>query len=173
MKSAVTLATAVLCLLTAGAVSAQDLQVLKSGDVVQIQNQNGRYLSWYKGDWVVTIPDNPPGDRGTWTLVNVKVDGSKTKFNLINKHSGTALDGDSDNSVVLDDSDHTSWCVNAKAVYSTSARNSVTRYQIYNVDWSGKYGLQEKVNDVKDVVLRESTKKVPLQSWSFVRISGN
>ena len=139
---------------------AQAQEALKNGEQVMVKGNSGKWLSWYKGNWVIASTVTTPGDEGIWTVTNLKkLAGGGNKFNLVNKKSGTPMDGDNDNSVVLDDTDHTWWQTDSEIVLATSS------YKIFNEYWGGEYALQIKSGNPDDVVLRDdaSTK------WTFTK----
>jgi len=151
-------------LATATTVKAEDTdkKPLKNGDELYLKldsKKESRFLSWYPGNWVVADSTTEPHDKGTWTVTNLRsTPGGGSKFNLVNKKSGTAMDGDNDNSVVLDDTDHTRWQIDGE-VFTWSdlkPKQTALSYRITNSDWGAKFSLTDKNNEVHDIVLRKT-----------------
>ncbi|MEM7013702.1 MAG: hypothetical protein AAF585_19715 [Verrucomicrobiota bacterium] len=146
---------------------------LKTGDRVMLACKDGDgWLSWYSGNWVVLDKASVPGNAGKWIVHSLgKATNGDITIQLKNVHSDTLIDGDNDNSVVLDDDDATSWYIPAKwANIDAQRKGKVLVYgsrqeamssalggykPIYSQRWR-TFGLSNKDNDVQDVVLRSS-----------------
>lgn len=167
MKTLVTsLALAAIFALTSQA-TAQGTSTLKKGDKVMLACHNSKgWLSWYSGNWVVLNPAALPGTEGTWTVHMLTEDGDdRILIQLKNAKSETLMDGDNDNSVVLDDDDASTWYI--PAAYATGGNITVYPnraaalaaqkdfYPIYSDYWK-EFALANKKNSVQDVVLRKS-----------------
>lgn len=131
------------------------LRDFKEGDVVQIKADTGRWLSWYKGNWVVTSDAEKPGTTGTWTIKSVSfTEDGNTEFRLYNHKSETCMGACQDNSVVLDDEDYPRWIIRTRAKTGLiGVDNASPLYSVYSFTWP-KYRLKDKFNDAHDVVLR-------------------
>ena len=141
---------------------------LKSGDKVMLRDtsEKGGWLSWYKGNWVVLDDARIPGKKGQWEVQGFESTDDEWELQIKNLHSVSFLDGDQDNSVVLDDTDHTKWSIDPTPNGTVTVYESVESakaaakepgaifHLLYNADWERKYVLSDKGNDVRDVVLR-------------------
>lgn len=145
---------------------------LKKGDTVQLRDiSTGKLLSWYRGSWVVMAADSSPAPQTTWRVIALDKPEDSLKqhrvlpddfweLKLENLHSGTPLDGNNDNSVVLDSTRHSTWLIRCDKhpvkVYSdkAAAASGGLCYEIYNKDFDTAYYLS--VQSDNDVVLRKS-----------------
>jgi len=150
MKNMIKTLTLTLLLVVIPAGMASALTPMKNGDKVMLKCDSG-YLSWYKGNWVV-IAKEFQGAGSTWIVANLQ----GNHFQLINARTKTPLDGDFDNSVVLDDNDHPNWFVSKRAQLNEPGDKLDNCVAILNVDFKGEYALYNKGNEVQDVVLRNT-----------------
>jgi hypothetical protein len=128
---------------------------IKNGDLITIKSTDGAggYLSWFKGNWVV-LSATAKETAQQWKVSNLGTagPGGKTSFHLTNLKSGTKLDGDNDNSVVLDDNDHSDWYL------PFGAFRSGYYVRIANIYWP-EYYLKDRgdTDRSRDVVLRKNS----------------